>query len=86
MVAMLNSAGANCRMISSNLALRVRSAWASPSWRDKTLRNSRFSRKMARVASNRSNIPRSSSSVTGFPMAAGVVVFGGSVVSFVSAI
>ncbi len=53
-------------MISSNSALRARSAWLSPSRRDKTLRNSRFSRKMSRVDSNRSNIPRSSSSVTGF--------------------
>jgi hypothetical protein len=78
-VAMFNSVGANCRMISSNSALRVRSAWASPSRRDKTLRNSRFSRKTSRVDSNRSNIERSSSSVTGFAGAAGVVVLGGSV-------
>jgi len=40
--AMFNSVGANCRMISSNSLLRVRSAWVSPSRRDKTLRNSRF--------------------------------------------
>ena len=48
----------------------------SPSRRDKTLRNSRFSRKMSRVDSNRSNIPRSSSSVTGFELAAGAVALG----------
>jgi hypothetical protein len=34
---------------------------------------------MSRVVSNRSNIVRNSSSVTGFPVAAGAVVLGGSV-------
>ena len=72
-----NSIGANFRMISSNSALRLRNTWVSVSRRYKTSRNSRFWRKMSRAASNRSNIARNSSSVTGFAVSAGAVVLGG---------
>ena len=76
-VATFNSIGANFRMISSNSALRVRKAWVSVSRRDKTSRNSRFWRKISRVASNRSTIACNSSSVTGFAVTAGALVLGG---------
>ena len=48
------------------LRVRIRNSRVSVSRRDKTSRNSRFSRKMCRAAPNRSNISRNSSSVTGF--------------------
>ena len=65
-VAMFNSIGANFCSISSNSALRALKAWVSASRRNKTSRNSWCWRKMSRVDSNRSNIVRNSSSVTGF--------------------
>src|SRR5258708_24643510 len=78
-VAMLNSIGEKFCSISSSSGLRVGNAWVSASRRNKTSLNSWCWRKMSRVVSNRSNIVRNSSSVTGFPAAAGAAVLGGSV-------